>query len=122
FAISASISLLKPATPTAPTTAPLTWIGTPPRSTKIPAVTKAVRAWFMLSSISAVAAPPFVPSRWRGSIDLPASSYAIMRRATGAEGDDGDYDADRHAQGGPRQPALRRDLPATQRQRQYRQG
>jgi hypothetical protein len=64
----------------------LTWIGTPPRSTKMPAVTKAIRAWFMLSSISAVAAPPFVPSRWRGNIDLPASSYAIMRRATGADG------------------------------------
>jgi len=31
FAISASISLLKPATPTAPTTAPFTRIGMPPR-------------------------------------------------------------------------------------------
>jgi hypothetical protein len=43
FAISASVSLLKPATPTAPTTAPFTRIGMPPRSTRMPAVTKAVR-------------------------------------------------------------------------------
>jgi hypothetical protein len=43
FAISASISLLKPATPTAPTTSPLTRIGTPPRSAAMLAVTNAVR-------------------------------------------------------------------------------
>jgi hypothetical protein len=42
FAISVSVSLLKPATPTAPTTWPFTLIGTPPRSAAIPAVMKAV--------------------------------------------------------------------------------
>jgi hypothetical protein len=41
FAISASISLLKPETPTAPTTSPFTRIGTPPRSAAMPAVTNA---------------------------------------------------------------------------------
>src|SRR5882724_7860580 len=39
FAISASISLLKPATPTAPTTLPPTRTGMPPRNAVIPAVT-----------------------------------------------------------------------------------
>jgi hypothetical protein len=43
FAISVSVSLLKPATPTAPTTSPFTRIGTPPRSAIMSAVTNAVR-------------------------------------------------------------------------------
>ena len=54
FAVSVSFSLLKPATPTAPTTSPFTRIGMPPRSAMISAVTNAVRPWLMLSSISAV--------------------------------------------------------------------
>jgi hypothetical protein len=43
FAISVSSSLLKPATPIAPTTSPFTRIGTPPRSAMMSAVTNAVR-------------------------------------------------------------------------------
>ena len=42
-----------------------------------------------------------------------------MRRATGADGGDGDDYAARHEQCGPRQPPLRRDVAATHRQRQY---
>src|SRR5262245_57520598 len=115
FAISASISLLKPARPTAPTTTPLTWIGTPPRSTKMPAGTKAVRARFMLSSISALAAPPFVPSMAMATL-IYQPSYAIMRRATGADGGDGDDYAARHEQCGPGQP------PTANIQRRYQNG
>jgi hypothetical protein len=43
LAISVSVSLLKPATPTAPTTSPSTRTGMPPRSAMILAVTNAVR-------------------------------------------------------------------------------
>jgi hypothetical protein len=43
FAISASVSLLEPAIPTAPTTSPFTRTGMPPRSAVISAVTNAVR-------------------------------------------------------------------------------
>ena len=43
FAIAVSVSLLKLATPTAPTTRPFTRIGTPQRSAAMPAVTNAVR-------------------------------------------------------------------------------
>src|SRR6266850_1893577 len=52
--MSVSVSLLKPATPIAPTTSPFTRIGMPPRSAMMSAVTNAVRPWLMLSSISAV--------------------------------------------------------------------
>src|SRR3984957_16788384 len=51
--MSVSVSLLRPAMPTAPTTSRFTRIGTPPRSAMMSAVTKAVRPRLMLSSISA---------------------------------------------------------------------
>jgi len=54
LAMSTSVSLLKPAMPTAPTTSPPTRIGMPPRSAAMLAVTNAVRPRLMLSSISAV--------------------------------------------------------------------
>jgi hypothetical protein len=65
-----SVSLLKPAMPTAPTTWPAARIGMPPRSAAMLAVTNAVRPLLMLSSIPpsvVVAARPFVSSRSRGS-------------------------------------------------------
>jgi hypothetical protein len=43
LAMSTSVSLLKPAMPTAPTTSPAIHIGMPPRSTAMSAVTNAVR-------------------------------------------------------------------------------
>src|ERR1700722_12059671 len=53
-AILTSLSLLRPATPTAPTTSFPARRGTPPRSDTKPAVTNAGRPLFVLFSISAV--------------------------------------------------------------------
>src|ERR1700756_870313 len=72
--MSTSVSLLKPAMPTAPTTSPATRIGMPPRSAAMLAVTNAVRPRLICPRSPpsvVVAARLFVPSRSQGP-RLPA--------------------------------------------------
>src|SRR5260221_2224953 len=84
LAISGSISLLKPAIPTAPTTSPFTRTGMPPASAMILAVTNAVRPSSMLSSISAVGrcSRAAVRAFWMASSALAGRTPSIRWNAS----------------------------------------
>jgi len=87
FAISASISLLSPATPIAPTTAPFTRIGTPPRSTgmltymheRIPGVEVDDATFARMEGLSGDAAAAT-------GIEIAAEAIQRLRRVPGVSG------------------------------------